>query len=138
MDVDREMLRMFGVSTDDDNVVVDEDEGDSFRQKDTPTASRATGAQTEEQYKASLSPDESETSEGDEWWRDPFRLFESENAPPKEQGLEGGLLDKKKSKGTDLRGGKTNLNSAAVPSSGLEKSEAINGSRKGRWRIHHK
>jgi len=125
MDVDREMLRMFGVSTDDDNVVVDEDEGDSFRQKDTPTASRATGAQTEEQYKPSLSPDESETSEGDEWWRDPFRLFESENAPPKEQGLEGGLLDKKKSKGTDLRGKKTNLNPAAVPSSGLEKSEAM-------------
>jgi len=83
-------------------------------------------------------PTATKGSEGDEWWRDPFRLFESENAPPKEQGLEGGLLDKKKSKGTDLRGGKTNLNSAAVPSSGLEKSEAINGSRKGRWRIHHK
>jgi ElaB/YqjD/DUF883 family membrane-anchored ribosome-binding protein len=122
MDVDREMLRMFGVSMDDGNVVVDEE--DSFRQKEI-TASIATGAQTEEQYKPSLSPNESETSEGDEWWRDPFRLFESENAPPKEQGLEGGLLDKKESKGTDPRGEKTNLNSAAVPSSDLEKSEAI-------------
>lgn len=112
MDVDREMLRMFGVSMEDGIV---DDNGSASHLNEEITARRTIGSEREENQILSSSPttttaekesqkrseNDVETSGGEEWWRDPFRLFESESTPPEEQGLEATLLEKKP-KQTDL------------------------------------